>query len=225
VRGFLTRIADARMTLPLCIGLPFCTALAVAAPCFAQTGGGPPPTGLGSLSQRNLGVARQGAAKGEIAPPPVLPGTKTAPDAVAPGSLPPDASPTDALFDAINRGDITAAREAVNRGANLNEHNILGETPLELSVDLGRNDISFMLLSMREGDSASRRITRTSTASTEPDATVTELARPTRRPVRSFVPAAAEAEEPAVSAPRFYSGNGGTAIPAAGFVGFGRSVR
>jgi hypothetical protein len=57
--------------------------------------------------------------------------------------------PTDALFDAINRGDIGTARDAISRGADLHGHNVLGMTPLELSVDLGRNDISFMLLSMR----------------------------------------------------------------------------
>ena len=31
-----------------------------------------------------------------------------------------DLQPTDALFDAINRGDIAAARDALNRGADLN---------------------------------------------------------------------------------------------------------
>jgi ankyrin repeat protein len=60
--------------------------------------------------------------------------------------------PTDALFDAINRGDIAAARDALNRGADLNGVNVLGMTPMELSVDLGRNDISFLLLSMRGED-------------------------------------------------------------------------
>ena len=60
--------------------------------------------------------------------------------------------PTDALFDAINRGDINAARDAISRGANLRGHNVLGMTPMELSVDLGRNDISFLLLSMRGAD-------------------------------------------------------------------------
>ena len=59
--------------------------------------------------------------------------------------------PTEALFDAINRGDIGTARDAISRGADLHGHNVLGMTPLELSVDLGRNDISFMLLSMRGG--------------------------------------------------------------------------
>ena len=45
--------------------------------------------------------------------------------------------PNDALFDAINRGDIAAARDAISRGADLGARNILGMTPMELSVDLG----------------------------------------------------------------------------------------
>ena len=65
--------------------------------------------------------------------------------------------PTDALFDAINRGDIATARDAISRGADLQGQNILGMTPLELSVDLGRNDISFMLLSMRAADDGRSR--------------------------------------------------------------------
>ena len=60
-------------------------------------------------------------------------------------------APTAALFDAINRGDIIAARDALNRGADLNAQNVLGMTPIDLSVDLGRNDITFLLLSMRSG--------------------------------------------------------------------------
>ena len=83
--------------------------------------------------------------------------------------------PTEALFDAINRGDIAAARDAISRGAELNGHNILGMTPMELSVDLGRNDISFLLLSMRGTDNGrsgqpTRRRTRTKPALDRPAA-------------------------------------------------------
>ncbi len=49
-------------------------------------------------------------------------------------------------------GRYRGARDAISRGADLNGHNILGMIPMELSVDLGRNDISFLLLSMRSGD-------------------------------------------------------------------------
>jgi hypothetical protein len=82
--------------------------------------------------------------------PPALPGaraqkTEPAPPTAASADLP----PTEALFDAINRGDTLAARDAVNRGAEIGGHNVLGLTPLDLSIDLGRNEITFLLLSLR----------------------------------------------------------------------------
>src|SRR3954470_1592568 len=90
--------------------------------------------------------------------PPALPGAKTNANAVAPANrIPTDMQPTEALFDSINRGDIAAARDAISRGADLGGRNLLGMTPMELSVDLGRNEISFLLLSMRGGDSQRNR--------------------------------------------------------------------
>ena len=88
----------------------------------------------------------------KVAPPPALPGAASSGGAVPASRAPTDMEPTEALFDAINRGDIGTARDAISRGADLHGHNVLGMTPLELSVDLGRNDISFMLLSMRAAD-------------------------------------------------------------------------
>lgn len=63
-----------------------------------------------------------------------------------------DVEPTSALFEAINRGSVAAAKDAVNRGADLGGHNILGQTPLEMSIDLNRNPITFLLLSLRTSD-------------------------------------------------------------------------
>jgi ankyrin repeat protein len=84
-------------------------------------------------------------------PPPALPGL-AARRAVEPipaetpgANLPPSA----ALFDAINRGDLGAAREAMARGADLNARNQLGLTPVDAAVDQGRNEIVFYLLSAR----------------------------------------------------------------------------
>src|SRR6202012_5975497 len=79
-------------------------------------------------------------------------GAKARSPAAPSSHAPTDLQPTDALFDAINRGDIAAARDALNHGADMNGVNVLGMTPMELSVDLGRNDISFLLLSMRGED-------------------------------------------------------------------------
>ncbi len=84
------------------------------------------------------------------AAPPTLPGSHAHPIPAAPPDRDTsDLNPTQILFDAINRGDIAAAREAIGRGADLSGHNELGQTPLAMSVDLGRNDITFLLLSMR----------------------------------------------------------------------------
>jgi hypothetical protein len=84
-------------------------------------------------------------------PPPAIPGAQAAPDSGVPldKSLIGAMSPNDALFDAIHRGDIAAAREALNRGAQLDARNVLGQTPIDVSIDLNRNDITFLLLSMR----------------------------------------------------------------------------
>jgi hypothetical protein len=130
--------------------------------------------------------------------------------------------PTDALFDAINRGDIGAARDAINRGADLHGHNVLGMTPIELSVDLGRNDISFMLLSMRAADEdqpsqpAVRNVTKPRPVRQAKQA-------PPARPSPGLAASAAEPTAPAAA--RLFSGDGGAPIPDAGFLGFDPSRR
>ena len=109
-----------------------------------------PGSSLGTSNSENAKQAPQQQ-------PPALPGATRSPAGAAPASKPPtDLSPNDALFDAINRGDIDVARDAIARGADLDARNLLGMTPMELSVDLGRNDISFLLLSYRGGGSGSQ---------------------------------------------------------------------
>ncbi|MDJ0388485.1 hypothetical protein QMO56_10195 [Roseomonas sp. E05] len=82
--------------------------------------------------------------------PPALPGlagrARTAPIPAEPGK---NLGPNEALFDAINRGDMAAARDAMARGADLQAHNVLGLTPLESAIDQGRREITFFLLSSR----------------------------------------------------------------------------
>ena len=130
-----------------------------------------------------------------------------------------DMQPTDALFDAINRGDIASARDALNRGADLNGVNVLGLTPMELSVDLGRNDISFLLLSMRGEDSGrgSRSVGRDGPAGSAPRP---QSPRSGTR-LKSQPPApsqATTASRPAT--PKLFANDGGTPLPSAGFLGF-----
>jgi hypothetical protein len=125
-------------------------------------------------------------------------------------------SPNDALFDAINRGDIAAARDAINRGAELDARNILGMTPMELSVDLGRNDISFLLLSLRPEDNRSA-----STSAAAQQGSVVGKQPPVKRasaPVKAARSTPVRPREPA--APRLFANDGGTPNPSAGFLGF-----
>ena len=149
--------------------------------------------------------------------PPALPGAASNKGGAAPATRSPtDMEPTDALFDAINRGDIAAARDAISRGADLRGHNILGMTPLELSVDLGRNDISFLLLSMRAGDGGSQPPTGKTAATPGTDKATKQA--PVRRVAAK---AAAPAARPIPSqTARLFSGDGGAPIPNAGFLGF-----
>jgi hypothetical protein len=115
---------------------------------FNSFGGAPTGPVVGSSNQNQQGP--------KPAAPPALPGSrveKTEPAPAAPGAA--DLPPTEALFDAINRGDMLSARDAINRGADLNGHNVLGLSPLDLSVDLGRNEITFLLLSLRTPDTGS----------------------------------------------------------------------
>lgn len=148
--------------------------------------------------------------------PAALPGAtsnnKPAPPAPAPGDMTPNA----ALFDAINRGDIGAARDALGRGAELDAHNVLGMTPLDLAIDLGRNDIAFLLLSMRNNGHPAG-----------PPAAATKVAeRPVRRPPPRAVmaPPAPNAPPPQQTA-RLFANDGGSPNPSVGFLGFGSAQR
>jgi hypothetical protein len=210
----------------IAIGLSAASGLVTlgATPCLAQMGvDSTSPTSMQAVSKRIRGGAEP--AKPEPAPPPVLPGTKGASEAAPATASAAAMTPTDALFDAINRGDSTAARDAVNRGANLDGQNILGLSPLELSVDLGRNDISFLLLSMRGEDPGVRREAR---GLDQSDSTRRTSAAPRAAARARVIPASAPPDQEAdAGTPRLYSGNGGAPIPAAGFLGFGsgRSTR
>jgi hypothetical protein len=169
----------------------------------------------------SIGSKQPGAAP-VVPPPPALPGASSGNSRAAPSFRPPsDMEPSEALFDAINRGDIGAARDAISRGADLNGHNILGMTPMELSVDLGRSDISFLLLSMRGGDNGrSSQPPAQSAGKPEPAKNVRQAGRPAVTPARS----AAAAQPPATAqTARLFSGGGGSPIPNAGFLGFNAS--
>lgn len=160
------------------------------------------------------GGGKAPAAPPKVAPPPALPGAQSNAGAAPATKTPTDMEPNDALFDAINRGDLAAARDAINRGADLGATNVLGMTPLELSVDLGRNDISFMLLSMRGGDGGGQAPAATKASASAKQARQAQAK--TAKPAKM-----AKVAEPAVpQMPRLFAGDGGTPNPNAGFLGF-----
>ena len=154
--------------------------------------------------------------------PPALPGAASNANRVAPAVRPPtDMEPNEALFDAINRGDIGSARDAITRGADLKARNILGMTPMELSVDLGRNDISFLLLSMRGGNDGGGRQPQTAATPTKaPPARQARQAMPRATPVAATRGQAATQQPAPSQTARLFSGDGGTPVPNAGFLGF-----
>ena len=133
--------------------------------------------------------------------------------------------PTEALFDAINRGDASGARDAISRGADLHGQNVLGMTPLELAVDLGRNDISFMLLSMRGADDDRHPATAGGKAPAgKAAARQPSQAEAGQQSAGRSRKVAASAPAPAQTA-RLFSGDGGAPNPNAGFLGFDTSRR
>lgn len=148
------------------------------------------------------------------AAPPALPGAQSSGSAAPAPRVPLDMPPTEALFDGVNRGDIEAVRDALARGAELNARNILGITATEMAIDLGRNDIAFLLLSMRSADR-----TRNARAGGQGSgATPAQATTQTRAQRPAPQPRATQAR--AEPAPRSYANDPGTPAPNAGFLGF-----
>ena len=191
-------------------------ALGFAAPAWAQSNPVAIQAPNGRPAKPHLGGPREQA-------PPALPGARAEPTAVAPASRNAmEMPPNEALFDSINRGDMATAKDAVNRGADLNATNVLGLRPLELAVDLGRNEISFYLLSMRGGS----RPNATAAVAAKPPGRAERVAadREARAEKARQVAAARASRGPVVPAapqnPRLFAGGGGQPIPQAGFLGF-----
>jgi hypothetical protein len=183
-----------------------------AAPAGAQSLGGP-------MVPEGVGQPRPAAAL-----PPALPGLagrNRTPIPAEPGSE--NLAPNEALFDAINRGDMAAAREAAARGADMNARNVLGLTPLDSAVDQGRNDIAFFLLSARGGGSLPADMPAAAAAGTP---LTTPPLRGGRAPARNAAreaPAREAVRSPAASrtAPATRDGSdGGSPQPSQGFLGF-----
>lgn len=180
-----------------------------------------PGAGNIATGRRSQGPAG-GAEKAPLPAPDAIPGAKAREPAAPATRAASDMQPTEALFDSINRGDIAAARDALNRGADLNGTNVLGMTPMDLSVDLGRNDISFLLLSMRGEDSSrgSRAAAGASAVATPPQKLVHSRTPAVPTKLARTEPARQTVSRP-VATPKLFANDGGTPLPSAGFLGFG----
>jgi hypothetical protein len=151
-------------------------------------------------------------------------------------------SPNDELFDAINRGDITAARDALSRGADLSATDAVGQTPVDLSVSLARNNITFLLVTLLHAGGGD--ITDAQGPMAQPPANTLGLSSKDQKavstPVGFFSPPPTAATkstrtkryEPAAarsatssSTTSAYAGGGGSPNAAAGFVGFGANAQ
>ncbi len=204
-RALAVSVAAAVVLSPMLAAAQIASHGATSTPSFDSPG-----SSLGTSNSENAKQAPQQQ-------PPAVPGATRSPVGAAPASkLPTDLSPNDALFDAINRGDIDVARDAIARGADLDARNLLGMTPMELSVDLGRNDISFLLLSYRGGGSGSQGQPRV--AGSGPEAGAKPPAGKTAKQAHAAKQAPVAVAAPRT--PRLFAGDGGTPIPAAGFLGF-----
>ncbi len=210
---------------PAALGLIFVGGAALLSPAFAQMGDPASGNFQGFTGAPQIGGSqpRVNPVFGKPVPPPpaALPGAEPQSGAAAPASPGTIQDPNEALFDAINRGDVAAARDAINRGADVNGQNELGLTPIQVALDLGRNDVTFLLLANGAGKATGG----------PPGAPVGNGAKvAASAPVKPVKVARrkgeARTERVAVSAtqvqqlPQLYAGNGGTPIPSAGFLGF-----
>jgi hypothetical protein len=201
----------------LCVGVGTAGAQGIASPSSLNPMQGSAPSFAGEQLDRSL--------RAQPRPPAALPGAAPKAQAIAPPTqVPALMSPTSELFDAINRGDMANVRDALSRGAELSATNELGLTPLDLSIDLGRNDISFLLLSMRGAGSSQPIQAAQAAKPAEPAAPDrTKAVRRAQRERPRTVMHAADAEPAGQpSLPTLFAGNGGAPVPRAGFLGFGR---
>ena len=139
------------------------------------------------------------------APPVAIPGAEPSGEAAPASKNAAEMSPNDALFDAINRGDSAAARDALNRGAQLDTKNVLGQTPIDAAIEANRNDITFLLLSMRGAVGGGQRPSQLAAKATAQTASA--------RAGRAKVSHAVVQTAPRVA-------DRGTPNPAVGFTGF-----
>jgi len=195
-----------------------CRALAVPLLVAGLAG---PAVGQALLQGSTFTRPQDAGRKPDETRPSGLPGARGGQVRAAPAERPAaEMGPTEALFDAVNRGDVAAARDAIGRGAELEGRNILGLTPIELAIDLGRNEMTFLLLSMR--GMATGAPSGPADAAPPPRSTAARAASVQPTPTRAAQAVAGRAEP---MRRRQDAGASGTPMPAAGFLGFGSANR
>lgn len=174
------------------------------------------PAALAASLLLALPAGAQQAPSGPGAPAAETTPRTAAPRAGAPQQrrAPRSTAPTDQLFEAINEGEMEDVRAAVGAGADIGARNVLGLTPIDLAIDLGRNDVALYLLSL------GRVRDRPLGAAPPP-----EPAEPRRRAqpqpqAAPRAPAAPVSGQGIVSVAPLWRGDGGTPNPAVGFLGF-----
>jgi hypothetical protein len=182
---------------------------AAAAPAFAETDAQKQAEAQAD-AQEKAKRAEQEKEAAATAPPPAIPGAVSSGEAAPATKNAAEMSPNDALFDAINRGDAAGARDAISRGAQLDAHNVLGQTPTDAAIEANRNDITFMLLSLRGAVGNGGR-PHVVTAAAHPSATASNTGRHHAGAHVTLAHATAQAAPVA---------NPGTPNPAVGFNGF-----
>ncbi len=194
----------------------------------------PSPNSTGPVVQGGSGIA---PAQPSV---PGLPGAHQSNGPVNHGTINGDLlSPNDELFDAIDRGDAAAARDAIARGAELSATNAVGQTPIDESVALGRNEITFLLVTLLHSDGSD--ITDAQGPMAAPPANTLGLSSKDERdasapvsffggqatggaaPRRSAYGSEETTADAGVAAAPPTADDSGAPVPSAGFVGFGSS--
>lgn len=134
-------------------------------------------------------------------------------------------TPTEQLFDAINTGELEDVRAAVAAGADVGARNVLGLTPVDLAIDLGRNDVALYLLSLGRARPLAP-LPQAEARDRQARLTEQQIRAQQQRAEQAAIEAALRSRAPAVSgqgivavAP-LWRGDGGTPNPAIGFLGF-----
>ncbi len=209
-----------KLAFPLALGLALSAAVA---PAYAQLSSGTMGSGMGMGGVGGAPAPQPKARTPDIAPT-GLPGLGgVAPLATGPQlQKPAGGDPTQELFTAINKNDYASAQDAVSRGADLTAKDQFGETPLDLSIALNRNNITFMLLGTRNelaAQGTAGAVGAPWTLNPAPSAKAGKTKSGKHENARAVVPTNA----PARTAPHMTlpAGGTGTPDPQAGFLGFG----